>query len=123
MVIPGYVGLAVNHAFAHGLPVLYPEWMEEGHTYEAAVPYSETTFADQVRYVCVERANWSRLSDTARATAQPPPFVVSVTPGTTTYTFYVRRATAGQATTITFGVRDNCGIVWPSLVGGGPTAF
>lgn len=55
--------------FAHGLPVLFPEWMEEGHTYQAAVPYSETTFADQARRVCGERATWSRLSDAARATA------------------------------------------------------
>lgn len=56
--------------FAHGLPVLFPEWMEEGHTYEAAVPYSETTFADQARRVCDHERNWSRLSAVARAAAK-----------------------------------------------------
>jgi len=55
--------------FAHGLPVLFPEWMEEGHTYAAAVPYSERTFADQARRVCGDRATWSRLSAAALALA------------------------------------------------------
>jgi hypothetical protein len=69
------------------------------------------------------RAVGNGVIDTPTGTAQVPPFVTSVTPGTTTYTFYVRRVTAGQPTAIAFSVRDNCGIVWPSLVGGGPVAF
>jgi serine protease AprX len=63
------------------------------------------------------------LVDTPTGSAQTPPFVTSVTPGTTTYTFYVRRVTPGQPTTIAFSVRDDCGVVWPSVAGGGPAAF
>ena len=55
--------------FANGLPVLFPEWMEEGHTYEAAVPYTEATFAGQARRVCEDPAGWQRLSDAALAAA------------------------------------------------------
>ena len=36
--------------FAHGLPVLFPDWMREGYEYpDAAVPYSEDTFVERVR--------------------------------------------------------------------------
>ncbi len=42
--------------------------------------------------------------------------------GVTTITFVVARQTAGHATHVPFTVRDHCG-VWPSFVGGGPTAF
>lgn len=55
--------------FAYGLPVLFPEWMEEGHTYSAAVPYSETTFVDVVREVVTNRDRWQALSESAVATA------------------------------------------------------
>ena len=35
--------------FMHGLPVLFPEWMMEGHDYpDCAVPYNETNFVEQV---------------------------------------------------------------------------
>jgi hypothetical protein len=34
----------------------------------------------------------------------------------------VRRATAGQGTTVPLVVTDSCG-EWPTLVGGGPGAF
>ncbi|HEY7062190.1 MAG TPA: hypothetical protein VII06_11970, partial [Chloroflexota bacterium] len=61
--------------------------------------------------------------DTATATGQAPPLTLPLPPGTTAYTFYVRRVTPGQATTLSFTVRDNCGALWPSLVGGGPAAF
>ena len=40
----------------------------------------------------------------------------------TSFTFTVRRVTAGAATTVPFVVTDSCG-AWPSLVGGGPNAF
>jgi subtilisin family serine protease len=69
------------------------------------------------------RAVGNGVIDSPNGTGQAPPFVISVAPGTTTYTFYVRRVTAGQPSAIAFGVRDSCGIVWPSLVGGGPSAF
>jgi hypothetical protein len=55
--------------FACGLPVLFPEWMEEGHAYTAAVPYSERSFDAQARRVCGDRRTWQTLSDAARATA------------------------------------------------------
>jgi hypothetical protein len=42
--------------------------------------------------------------------------------GTSQVTMVVQRETAGQATTVSFVVRDACGD-WPSFVGGGPGAF
>jgi hypothetical protein len=54
--------------------------------------------------------------------AAPLPASLTLPPGTTSYTFYVRRATAGQATTVSFTVTDSCG-TWPTFVGGGPGAF
>ncbi len=50
------------------------------------------------------------------------PTTLALTGQPTSYTFYVRRATGGQATTVAFTVVDNCG-AWPTLVGGGPSAF
>jgi len=55
--------------FAAGLPVLFPDWMEEGHTYAAAVPYTETSFADQAKKVCGDRGAWEALAADARAIA------------------------------------------------------
>lgn len=55
--------------FAHGLPVLFPEWMKEGHTYEAAVPYTEDNFVETVRRVGADQAEWRRLSNAAVHTA------------------------------------------------------
>jgi hypothetical protein len=40
----------------------------------------------------------------------------------TSFTFTVRRVTAGMATTVPFVVNDSCG-AWPTFVGGGPNAF
>jgi hypothetical protein len=37
-------------------------------------------------------------------------------------TFVVRRAAAGQSTTVPLTVQDGCG-AWPTFVGGGPSAF
>lgn len=56
--------------FAHGLPVLFPEWMKEGHEYEAAIPYNEDNFVEQVRLSSGSEAEWRRLSNQARATAE-----------------------------------------------------
>ena len=42
--------------------------------------------------------------------------------GTPTYTFSIRRVTAGQAANVPFTVTDACG-EWPTFVGGGPSAF
>jgi hypothetical protein len=53
--------------FAHGLPVLFPEWMKEGYTYEAAVPYTEENFVEQARSVCESEDTWRRLSEAAIA--------------------------------------------------------
>jgi alpha-tubulin suppressor-like RCC1 family protein len=50
------------------------------------------------------------------------PATLTLTGQPTSYTFYVRRVTVGQATTVAFTVVDNCG-AWPTLVGGGPSAF
>jgi len=56
--------------FAHGLPVLFPDWMEEGHSYPAAVPYTETTFVSQARRVCGDARAWHALSEAASDTAK-----------------------------------------------------
>jgi hypothetical protein len=55
--------------FAHGLPVLFPEWMREGHLYEAAIPFSEDNFVDQVSRVAGDEALWRRLSTRAQEIA------------------------------------------------------
>jgi hypothetical protein len=47
---------------------------------------------------------------------------VSVAPGTTSFVFYVRRDSSGQATHVPLTITDSCG-PWPTFVGGGPTAF
>jgi hypothetical protein len=46
----------------------------------------------------------------------------SVAPGTQSFTFTVRRVTPGVAATLLLTATDACG-TWPTLVGGGPTAF
>lgn len=53
--------------FAHGLPVLFPEWMKEGYEYpDCAVPYTEATFVQAVESLADEAA-WRRMSGAARA--------------------------------------------------------
>jgi hypothetical protein len=54
--------------------------------------------------------------------AWPPPQTITLSGSPTTYTFYVRRTTAGQAATVSLTVFDGCS-TWPSVVGGGPNAF
>jgi hypothetical protein len=49
-------------------------------------------------------------------------FTVSLAPGTQQTSFTVSRATAGQAVTVPLTVLDSCG-EWPSVVGGGASAF
>lgn len=56
--------------FAHGLPVLFPEWMKEGYTYpDSALPFNEENFANQVR-VATERTRWERMSRVAVEVAE-----------------------------------------------------
>lgn len=56
--------------FAHGLPVLFPEWMKEGHGYRAcAIPYNEDNFADQLRKMS-EPEIWNGMSIAARELAE-----------------------------------------------------
>lgn len=59
-----------GYYFACGLPVLFPEWMKEGHTYEAAIPYNEENFVDQVASVAEDESRWHWLSEVARETAE-----------------------------------------------------
>src|SRR5262249_51541423 len=50
-------------------------------------------------------------------------FDVSLLPeGTVEYTFTIRRAAAGQSTTVPLTIVDGCG-EWKTFVGGGPNAF
>ena len=55
--------------FSYGLPVLFPEWMKEGHEYEAAIPYNEDNFVEQVNYASDEKI-WQALSEKARNIAE-----------------------------------------------------
>jgi hypothetical protein len=55
--------------FAAGLPVFFPEWMEEGHTYEAAIPYTENGFARTVQDAAGDERKWRELSEKATAIA------------------------------------------------------
>jgi hypothetical protein len=48
-------------------------------------------------------------------------FTQAISPSATSFTFWVRRAVAGQATTVPVVVTDKCG-TWPTFVGGGPAA-
>jgi len=50
------------------------------------------------------------------------PFDVATPAGASSYTFVVRRTTAGQGVNVPFTVTDACGN-WPTFVGGGPSAF
>ena len=50
------------------------------------------------------------------------PFDVATPAGASSYTFVVRRTTAGQGVQVPFTVTDACGN-WPTFVGGGPNAF
>jgi hypothetical protein len=56
--------------FAAGLPVLFPEWMEEGHAYEAAVPYTEAGFAGTVRRLAQDPEGWNERSVKAQSLAR-----------------------------------------------------
>jgi hypothetical protein len=56
--------------FAHGLPVFFPEWMEEGRTYPSAIPYSEESFAERVRELFADRARWEGHSEAALETSR-----------------------------------------------------
>jgi len=56
--------------FAAGLPVLFPDWMKEGHTYpDCAIPYDEDNFVTQVQ-IASKREAWQRMSEAALATAR-----------------------------------------------------
>jgi hypothetical protein len=55
--------------FAHGLPVLFPRWMQEGHEYPAAIPYDEDDFAEQALRVGRDELLWQDLSRKALETA------------------------------------------------------
>jgi hypothetical protein len=50
------------------------------------------------------------------------PFFVNLPAGTQQTTFYLRRVTPGQSSTLHLVITDNCGD-WPTFVGGGPGAF
>ncbi len=54
--------------------------------------------------------------------AESGSFTVTIPEESVAYTFMVKRNVAGAATTVPLTVVDRCG-EWPSLVGGGPTAF
>ena len=49
-------------------------------------------------------------------------FTLGLPSGTTGFTFFIRRASPGAATTVPFTVNDSCG-AWQTFAGGGPDAF
>jgi hypothetical protein len=63
---------------AHGLPVLFPEWMREGHLYpDCAIPYREETFAQVVRAAA---ARWSSLHEAALLRSKDMTWDVALAP-------------------------------------------
>ena len=50
------------------------------------------------------------------------PMTVALSSGTTQINLVVHRAVAGATTTLPLVLTDSCG-AWPTLVGGGPSAF
>lgn len=53
--------------FAYGLPVLFPEWMKEGHTYpQCAIPFSDDDFTQKLREAS-ELHRWQEMSQAAHA--------------------------------------------------------
>jgi hypothetical protein len=60
--------------------------------------------------------------DAGGQVGRPGSFTVSLPSSARQFTFTVRRATEGAATTVPLTVVDACGN-WSSFVGGGPTAF
>ena len=62
------------------------------------------------------------LIDAGGQTGRTGGFDIALPAGTRTTTFVVRRATPGAATTVPLVVVDRCD-EWPTIVGGGPSAF
>jgi hypothetical protein len=60
--------------------------------------------------------------DTTGQTIRSGPFTLPLANRPTSMTFYVRRVTTGQATSLPFAVIDDCGS-WTTLAGGGANAF
>jgi hypothetical protein len=67
-------------------------------------------------------AGTNALIDVEGQTGKNGAFTVSLTGTPTSVTFFVRRATPGQTTTVPLTIVDRCG-EWPTLVGGGTGAF
>jgi hypothetical protein len=67
-------------------------------------------------------AGANALVDVAGQTGRTGAFTLPLPERPTSLTFFVRRATAGQGTTVPITVVDTCG-GWPTFVGGGPGAF
>src|SRR5262249_35131919 len=65
------------------------------------------------------QAGTNALVDMGAKPGRAGPFMDTLADHPTSVTFFVRRATPGQATTIPLTVVDACG-EWPTLVGGGP---
>lgn len=76
MAIPGYVGLAVNHAFAHGVPVITREHGDHRPEIEFVkhdrngliVPGDEAAFVASLRAFCDDPETMTRLSKGALET-------------------------------------------------------
>ncbi|MFN0072931.1 MAG: Kelch repeat-containing protein [Chloroflexota bacterium] len=62
------------------------------------------------------------LVDVAPQLGMSTPTTVALGRGATSITFYVRRLTAGQGTTVELTIVDSCGS-WKTFVGGGPATF
>jgi hypothetical protein len=56
--------------FAYGLPVLFPEWMKEGHAYpQCAIPFTEENFVEQVK-MASDKSRWEAMSCAAAKLAR-----------------------------------------------------
>jgi hypothetical protein len=67
-------------------------------------------------------AGTNTLVDVGGQTGRSGSFTVPLADRPATVSFVVQRAIAGQASHLPFTVVDVCGL-WPTFVGGGPSAF
>jgi hypothetical protein len=93
-----------------------------GNTLQVTVTASGSGNTLQTLRFGEPRLSNNELVDVGGVSGRSGAFVVTLAPGTTSTTFTVRRALAGQSTTVHFTVVDGCG-AWPTFVGGGPSAF
>jgi hypothetical protein len=83
---------------------------------------SSTLLNNQLRSITFSTASNALIDVPGGPTGSTGDFTVSLPPGTTQFSFEVRRAQRGASSTVPFVVLDACGS-WPTFVGGGANGF